>query len=270
MTTKRSKLLTAIAILIFIDHLFGVITSFPLSHVTEAILKGGISTQGQVGIEKVAPNSPAEMARLIPGDIILSINGKPITDAIEVTNATSKSDEPVSLEIKRQENIQKVTLTPRPNPPAGQGKLGLVISNETIHKKPLQLLIPEAVIQGYSGQETKLISFPLSESYKDTSYRRLQKLILGIVGVVIAIGLWKMKKWAVYGVYFLAVYNIIISATYIFVQFPKDLQRIPAPVFNPQFLVIDLIFIGINICLQFFFVFVVYKNRHLFQAKQSR
>ncbi len=84
--------------------------------------------EGQVRVEEVAPNSPAEMAGIQAGDTIISINdrevkngsdlsrhiqlnlGKEITITIEHANATTET----------------VSLTPRWRPPEGEGAVGIL------------------------------------------------------------------------------------------------------------------------------------------------
>lgn len=88
---------------------------------------------GQVVVEEVAPDSPAAMAGLQPGDTLLSINDKPVHNigdlyryshlnlGTEVTLLVQHSD-------STTENIQ---LIPRWKPPPDQGVIGIAVS--TLH-----------------------------------------------------------------------------------------------------------------------------------------
>src|SRR5581483_10143703 len=52
--------------------------------------------------------------------------------------------EPLQVQVKRGDQMLSMILTPRSNPPEGQGAIGIVISGGLIHLNPLQ-----AVSQGF-------------------------------------------------------------------------------------------------------------------------
>jgi S1-C subfamily serine protease len=54
------------------------------------------------GIQKVKSGSPAEMAGLVPGDVIVTINGKPMTDEEILAIALQQSGGVLDLEIVAQ------------------------------------------------------------------------------------------------------------------------------------------------------------------------
>ena len=120
----------------------GVIGNFLLGWVIFSYL----STQGipvptnKVIIEKVITNSPAEEVKLMAGDQIVSLI-TPENNKIELqkpyqlikltkTNAGKK----ITLTIKRGDKIIQKTITPRKNPPANQGPLGIVITSYEFKK----------------------------------------------------------------------------------------------------------------------------------------
>lgn len=88
-----------------------------------------------VKIMKVANNSPAETAELKEGDVVLRINeitiNKPGDLMGEVAKYKGKS---VEMEIKRGELKLTLPIEVRENPPAGEGGMGVVISNVEIEK----------------------------------------------------------------------------------------------------------------------------------------
>lgn len=105
----------------------GVVLNFLLAvGITSFLLTEGVmEPSGRVHVEKVQPDSPAEKAGLLPNDII-----KPFTAAKDLIETTKKSaGQQVTLTILRAGKELTVSLTPRKDPPAGQGAMGVVISD---------------------------------------------------------------------------------------------------------------------------------------------
>ena len=65
-----------------------------------------------VRIDGIAPGSPAEVAGLLPGDIIQTVNGAPVT-SIDNLHAIVQNNlgVPTTLVIARGKQIQTITLT---------------------------------------------------------------------------------------------------------------------------------------------------------------
>jgi regulator of sigma E protease len=88
---------------------------------------------GSVAIVEVAPGSPAAEANLQEGDIMLSIDGLTVRNTYELSRYTSERlGEEVTLSIKRDERTLSVSLTPRPEPPVGEGPMGVIIQTVDI------------------------------------------------------------------------------------------------------------------------------------------
>lgn len=84
---------------------------------------------GQVMIEDVAPNSPAEMAGIRPGDMVLGINDKTVRNNRDLQrNIQFNLGEEVTILIEHADSTtESVMLIPRWRPPAGQGAVGIMI-----------------------------------------------------------------------------------------------------------------------------------------------
>lgn len=132
----------------------GVIMNFLLGVAAFSIIYSnlGIPTKtDKVKIVGIAPKSPAENAGLKNDDVIVKIDGLTVNDTSDFITQTQKFvGQEIKLEILRttdnpcKENVlgaststeiscigenMLVTLRPRENPPAGEGPLGVVISN---------------------------------------------------------------------------------------------------------------------------------------------
>lgn len=102
-----------------------------------------IFTQGvyvptdRVHIEKVIADSPAETAGIKEKDEVISFAGKTIANSEELIQITKENaGKEVILEVDRNGQPFSFTLTPRVDPPADQGPLGIVISNLEERKYP--------------------------------------------------------------------------------------------------------------------------------------
>lgn len=102
-------------------------------------------------VTDVAPGSPAEEAQIQPGDIPIAVAGQPVEDPMELSTLIQEHlGEPVEITLQRGEDIVRVTLTPRVNPPEGQGSIGVVIAGEPITDTLKRYAFPEAIARGTS------------------------------------------------------------------------------------------------------------------------
>ncbi|HVU11822.1 MAG TPA: RIP metalloprotease RseP [Phototrophicaceae bacterium] len=82
----------------------------------------------------VSDGSPAQTAGLQIGDLITQFNGQPVVDYPTLQKLTGQNlDKQVTLTVWRDGQTQTITLTPRSNPPAGQGSMGIGISTGVIN-----------------------------------------------------------------------------------------------------------------------------------------
>lgn len=99
----------------------------------------GIPSQTErVKIVSIAEGSPAQTAGLKTEDQLVAINGQKITSVDEfVKLSQEKAGDEIELEVLREENQKMVlSLTPRQDPPEGEGPLGVAISDIELRKYP--------------------------------------------------------------------------------------------------------------------------------------
>jgi regulator of sigma E protease len=89
-------------------------------------------------IRIVAPQSPAAEAGFQPNDRVLKVNGQPI-DSIEKMQSliTQNLGKQAEIEVQRGSQTLTLNITPRANPPAGQGPMGVELDNAT---RPISVL----------------------------------------------------------------------------------------------------------------------------------
>jgi regulator of sigma E protease len=98
----------------------------------------GVSPDGPVKIADVGPDSPAQQAGLQRGDVVTTFDGQPVTVQTFRDDTQSHLDQPIQIGYTRNGQPQTTTLTPRSNPPEGQGAIGIVISGGLVRLNPVQ------------------------------------------------------------------------------------------------------------------------------------
>lgn len=141
---------------------------------------------GLVQVMQVLEESPADRAGMLPGDIISQINHAPIASSgnpVKALNEASRAFEgrPLPLTLNRElddgsvEHIV-VTVTPRVNPPEGEGRLGIGIRS--------QLGLRDRTRFANAGYKRELIpqSIPDAISYSVRTTATTFRLIASIPG----------------------------------------------------------------------------------------
>lgn len=98
-------------------------------------LVGAPNTQ-VIQVIDVSPNSPAQAAGLAAGDQIVAVDGEPVSSTSQLSTIISQHlGEPLVLSVARDGEVRNVQVTPRAQPPANQGPVGIVMGNpiETIN-----------------------------------------------------------------------------------------------------------------------------------------
>ncbi|MGE5298363.1 MAG: M50 family metallopeptidase [Acidobacteriaceae bacterium] len=101
-----------------------------------------------VAAVEVLPDSPAANAGIKIGDKFVSIDGQKITNIEDVRKLTAdKAGKAIDYEIKRGDTVTNSTITPRLNPPTGQGPLGVTLASVGLVSYPWYL----APVKGFSA-----------------------------------------------------------------------------------------------------------------------
>ncbi|MEK7168842.1 MAG: M50 family metallopeptidase [Patescibacteria group bacterium] len=115
----------------------GVIMNFLLAIVAFGIVYSytGIPRDTkEVKILNIATNSPAQLAQILVGDVVKKVDGEVVINVPEfISKIESKKGKKVKLELQDR----TVTITPRENPPAGEGALGVTITNTETYFAPI-------------------------------------------------------------------------------------------------------------------------------------
>lgn len=167
----------------------GVTLNFVLGWgiVTYLFTQGVPTPTERVHIEKVTAKSPAAEAGLQKGDIVTSMSfgsKKTLVDENQDIASLSKkyAGKEVQFAIQRDGQELTVTITPRKNPPEGEGSLGVLISNYEIKKYSLLQAPYYGLIE--SAKVTGLIAKELGKTlFKFITFQKHDAEIAGPVGI---------------------------------------------------------------------------------------
>jgi regulator of sigma E protease len=87
---------------------------------------------GQVVVQDIAPDSPAEMAGITAGDTIISVNDHEIKNGGDISRYIQLNlGKEINLTVEHADaTTETVTLTPRWRPPEGEGAVGIAYKTE--------------------------------------------------------------------------------------------------------------------------------------------
>jgi regulator of sigma E protease len=142
---------------------------------TIVISQFGVANEKVVQISYVEPNSPAAAAGIQANDEFVSIDGQTVNNMDEVIALIKQNaGSPVDIDFLRDGQIVSVTITPRANPPEGQGAMGVGLQNPLI-KYGFFEAIPHGVQTAWD-QITQIFKLPGMISRGEVSSQELRPL----------------------------------------------------------------------------------------------
>lgn len=182
-TNKRP--LTKIAI-----TLAGIVMNFALAIVCFSVLffVSGIPGKIDLTILNITDNSPAKTSGLLANDIIQKINNTEITNDDQFKNEVEKNKgNKVNLEVKRGSKNLNIALTPRLNPPAGEGSLGVEFTD--VQESYFPPIWQRPFVSLWYGAKqtldvTKAVVFGLTGAVHSVSQGKSPQGVSGPVGII--------------------------------------------------------------------------------------
>ncbi len=155
--------------------LSGPVMNFLIGILLLVVIYSAIGTpaSNEAMITQVAESSPAMEIGLQPGDIILAVEGESIEDInnlIDIIN--QRAGEPVVVTVEREGEIDTYTITPRENPPAGEGAMGVGLSNPLKPTPFIQSVGYALEMTGFIIRETVLLPVRLIRGTVDPALAR--------------------------------------------------------------------------------------------------
>lgn len=147
-------------------------------------------------VGNIADGSPAKDAGLKDGDRIVAINGSPVLDSDKfVAEIKANAGKAVKLTISdlQGNNTKEVVVTPRENPPAGQGALGVSLGGlktvDLSFDTPVQKIFAGPIYSynliAYSG---KILGDTIGFSVKERDLGPVSNAVAGPVGITSVVG----------------------------------------------------------------------------------
>ncbi len=129
---------------------------------TAAFLAGWPTpTAFAVEIFRVLPGTPAEQAGLQVGDLILQVEGQPVTDTRRLRDITQQHlGRPMTLLVRRGDQEIAITVVPRTQWPEGEGPIGIGIVDRPTRIEPVPYPLPEAIVRGLQRTLFVIIATP--------------------------------------------------------------------------------------------------------------
>lgn len=143
-----------------------------------------IGTPSTVVVTAVEPNSPAAAAKIMPGDEILNFNSPNAFNTFIDKNLGHQ----ISFEVNRDSKQIDIEVSPRSNPPAGEGHLGVVLAGAGIAKEN----VFSSIVDGakLTAETTALVGMALWELLAGlaTGHWGVLAGVTGPVGIVSIVG----------------------------------------------------------------------------------
>lgn len=167
----------------------------------------------RVLVSDVDPQSPGEAAGILPGDIIVQVDGVPI-DGVSTLQSVVAENAGVQTEVvvERRGETHTVELVPRLNPPEGQGPIGILLgspiktvswgealllgADATAYQVSLTVRLPVLLLQGEVQPEQARVSglkgiydmLAWANDVDQASQRPFFTLqLIGVIGIGLAI-----------------------------------------------------------------------------------
>ncbi len=153
----------------------GPLMNFLIGIILLVVIYGALGTPAsdQAMITQVASESPAMSVGLLPGDIITAVDGQKIEDIEQLIGVVAEqAGNPITLTVARGETVEDLTLTPRLDPPPGEGAMGVGLSNPLKPTPFFQSVGYAFEATGFIVRETLLLPVRLVRGTADPALAR--------------------------------------------------------------------------------------------------
>jgi len=138
------------------------------------VFQFGMPQYNVAQIKEVILGSPAAIAGFLNGDILVEVNGQKINSVEQVISTTQQNlGKEMTLIISRDGKEVSLSVTPRLNPPIGQGAIGVVMGNPILPINFFQA-IPSGVQSTFQmGKQLLMLPAMFVRGQVDSSQMRL-------------------------------------------------------------------------------------------------
>jgi regulator of sigma E protease len=117
-------------------YLAGPVANLLMGIILYAYIIGQVGVPSQVYVADVSPNSPAEEAGLLPGDILTEINGEEVVTSNDVRVIIYENlGQSIAVTVDREGELISTSMVPR-DPPPEEGAIGILMDH---HVAPVSI-----------------------------------------------------------------------------------------------------------------------------------
>jgi regulator of sigma E protease len=121
----------------------------------------GVPVPGKIAINSVSNNSPAEQAGMLPGDILVSLNGQSVAEVDEaIAIIRANLDKPVEMLVERGGKQVVINATPLSSRKASEGALGVGLGYPTRDATFIESISGGALVTGL--QAATIVYLPVA------------------------------------------------------------------------------------------------------------
>lgn len=169
----------------------GVTMNFVLAVLLTAFLltQGVPEPSGRVMVKRVLPGSPAATAGLSENDLLQSIREVGVSESKILTTAQElisyvkgRMGKPVTITLLRNDQKMSIELTPRVEYPAGEGPMGVAISDLETHVYPISEAPWKAVVINVTRGRDMLVSIIVT-LYRLVTFQPIAGEVAGPIGI---------------------------------------------------------------------------------------
>jgi len=171
---------------------------------------------GQVTVAEVSENSPAAVAGIRAGDIIISITDAPVNNTGDLSRYIQLSlGKEITVLVEHSNGIEEVvTLVPRWRPPEGEGASGVAVFDNVVYKESQSEPFWQAIPMGVSQTIENMVLFKNSILSLFTSTASTGGVtgpvgIAQITGEIAKSGISPLLEWTAFFSLNLAILNIL-------------------------------------------------------------
>ena len=112
----------------------------------------------EVFVGSVAPGTPADRAGLVPGMTLLAVDGLPVDHPDTLIDYThSHLDETIELTVRDAGGgVRQIDVFARPQPPEGQGPMGITVGAQPISYRVVYYSLPESALRALDATRAAL------------------------------------------------------------------------------------------------------------------
>ncbi len=150
--------------------------------------------EDELRISQVSPGSPAELAGVLSGDVVLEVNESPINSMDDLSSQIDRNrGTEIEWLVRRDEDQHRVRMVPRVDPPPGEGATGVMVQRSGVSVRPTWYARHPWEAASRSVQVTWSVPGALKDAVTDWVFDDGPTPFAGPVGIAQGTGEWSRE-----------------------------------------------------------------------------